>query len=141
MRRRSALLAVAVLAGFAASARAESGDYTFELPLAPVSPAGEFPIHFETPTFLVEGTIRMELDATGRLTAAADFPGRHVDFSGRFAAARGREKIALKMPFPGGARLSGTLVGTTFTGTFVDGGVLTEGAGTFSIDVSSARPL
>ena len=141
MHRKNLVLAVAVLAASAASARAESGEYAFEVPLAAVSPAGEFPIRLETPTFLVEGTVRIALDASGRLSAGAELAGRHVEFTGRFTAARGVERISLKVPGRGGARLNGVLSGTTFTGSFVDGGSLTEGTGTFTIDVSAAHPL
>jgi hypothetical protein len=141
MHRKTAVLTVAALAAFAAWAQAESGDYELEIPLAAMSPAGEFPIHIETPTFLVDGTIRIELGAGGRLTATAAFPGREVTFAGRFSAARGGERIALKMPARGGARLTGSLQGTQFTGSFVDDGSLVRGTGTFTIDVSSAHPL
>jgi hypothetical protein len=81
------------------------------------------------------------LDASGRITAAADFPGRHLDLTGRFAAAHGHESIMLRSAGRGGARFAGALSGTTFAGSFADGGSLTKGAGRFAIDVSSAVPL
>ena len=142
MGKSMALLGVSfVVASSAATASAESGEYAFEVPLAAVSPVGDFPIHVETPSFLVDGTVHVTLDASGRLTAAADFPGRHIDLAGRFTAARGRESVSLRSAGRGGARFTGTLSGTTFAGSFVDGGSLTKGAGRFSIDVSSAVPL
>jgi hypothetical protein len=142
MRKAIAVLGAGlVVAGAGSSALAESGDYTVAVPLAAVSPVGDFPIHVETPEFIVDGTIHVELDAQARLTAHADFPGRTIAMTGRFAAAGGREQISLRTAGRGAARFSGKLVGTTFTGAFVDGGALTKGVGSFAIDVSSSGPL
>jgi len=142
MRRATAMLGVGLIVAAASSAAmAESGDYAVTVPLAAVSPVGDFPIHVETPEFLLDGTIHVELDSVGRLTARADFPGRSLELTGRFTAARGREQILLRSAGRGAARLSGKLAGTTFAGTFVDRGSLTTGVGRFVIDVSSAGPL
>jgi len=58
MRQSMTILGVSLfVAAATAVARAESGDYSFEVPLASVSPVGDFPIHVETPSFLVDGTV------------------------------------------------------------------------------------